>query len=87
MRTAELLVELTWSSARDPATESAVTDLAVSVLAEVEPDAGFVWRAESVADWLATETGDLVDPSDSPGRRFPTVRRRPHRQLALDLDR
>ncbi len=59
MRTASVLVDLAWSTDRDPATEAAVVDLAVSVLAEVRGD--FVWRAESVADWIAG-SGELVEP-------------------------
>lgn len=57
MRTASVLVDLAWSSQRDAATEAAVVDLAVTVLAEVRD--GFVWQVESVADWIATESGDL----------------------------
>jgi hypothetical protein len=59
IRTAAALVDLAWSTRRDAATEAAVIDLAVTVLAEVR--GGFVWRVESVADWLATETGELAD--------------------------
>lgn len=83
IRTAAALVDLAWSSRRDAATEAAVVDLAVTVLAEVR--GGFVWRVESVADWLATETGELADEVghvagaheryDSPG----------YRQLSLEL--
>jgi len=59
VRTAAAMVDLAWGPQRDAATEAAVVDLAISVLAEVR--GGFVWRVESVADWIATETGELSD--------------------------
>lgn len=83
VRTATVLVDLAWSPGRDAATEAAVIDLAFTVLAEIR--GGFVWRVESVADWIATEAGEL---SDEVGRaatgtepNTPTG----FRQLALEL--
>ncbi len=82
VRTAAAMVDLAWTPQRDAATEAAVVDLAISVLAEVR--GGFVWRVESVADWIATETGELGEvgrlagPSGSGGYQG-------FRQLSLEF--
>lgn len=85
MRTADVLIDLAWSTSRDAATEAAVVDLAVSVLAELNPMTGFVWRAESVADWIVTESGDLALLSGSHWKANLDQRQRPFRQLAFDF--
>ncbi len=82
-RTARVLVDMAWSPQRDPATEAAVTDLAVSVLAEVT--SGFVWRAESVADWIATESAELVTGPDAAAPEFVSGDRPSFDQLSLEL--
>ncbi len=83
VRTAAALVGIAWSPSTAAATEAAILDLAVTILAEVK--GGFVWRIESVADWIAAETGDL-NGSWRPGA---TEIGRGHRtrfeQLALEL--
>jgi len=83
IRTAAALVDLAWSPRRDAATEAAVIDLAVTVLAEVR--SGFVWRVESVADWLATETGDLAEADGRFAGATERYESPGYRQLSLDL--
>lgn len=83
VRTASVLVDLAWSAKRDPATEAAAVDLAVTVLAELR--GGFVWRAESVADWIATESGDLVGEAMRMVRRGVSSEPVGFRQLCLEL--
>ncbi len=84
-RTARAMIDLAWSTHSDPATDAAVTDLAVTVLAEIS--GGFAWRAESVADWIATETGDLTGRSEE-CHGLPPFKWRElggYRQLSLEL--
>ncbi len=83
VRTAAVLVDLAWSQQRDAATEAAVVDLALSVLAELR--GGFVWRAESVADWIATETGELADQFSHRTKGAEPSEPVGFRQLALEL--
>ena len=83
VRTAAVMVELAWSAGNDAATDAAAVDLAVTVLSGVR--GGFVWRAESVADWIAAEIGELSDVArGSASASAPAVEPLP-RQLALEI--